>query len=169
MWDFVILSVLDSEQKLENGLTVPPPYKYGTFELRNDFVMSGNPLQPRSFFLFVFHFFSDYCVLPIRIKCKTSFGIKTDACQNPHIATGTPISILSQPMSLYLVWFLSVLGGNHTKKNVQSEFMSNQIWCYLIFGGYIIGSKKIFGPNLCQAKSAVISFWVSSPEKKFWV
>ena len=52
------------------------------------------------------------------------------------------------------------------KKKIQSEFVSSQIWCFLILGGW---SWKYFGLNLYQAKSGVISFWVGGPENFFFV
>ena len=132
-----------------------------------------------SFIFFVFHFFSDYCVLPIQTKCKTSFGIKTDGCQThikTHIKTGILISLVSQHIRVFTWYgFLSVLGGwvGDSIKNVQSELMLSQIWYYLILGGWINWSQEFcffcVCSNWCQAKSAVISFCVHSPEKKIWV
>ena len=87
------------------------------------------------------------------------------------------------------IWCYVIFWGGFQPKNFQSKFVSIQIWCYLNGGGgftkkkfsvqicskpYLVlshfggrgevgrcwVSRSIFGLNLYQAKSGIISFWL---------
>ena len=58
---------------------------------------------------------------------------------------------------------LSHFGQVVLRKHFQSKVMSNQIWCYLILGGWVV-LRKIIWLNLCQAKYIILFF--GFPKKK---
>ena len=81
----------------------------------------------------------------------------------PHLGQGNPpiLTWLGYRTSFVLGISSKCLGGwVIIRKNFQSKFLSSQICCYLIWmGGWLFGlgysQEKVFGLNLCQAKSGV--------------